>query len=57
MQQFIPLEDDWDLLESLRPEDLIPYRVGMPLPHDPMTRLAEPAPLQLVSSIPCSLPG
>ncbi len=29
MQQFIPFEDDWDVLENLRPEDLIPYRVGM----------------------------
>ncbi len=56
MQQFIPLEDDWDLLESLRPEDLIPYRVGMPLPHDPMPHLAEPA-LQQVSSVPRNQPG
>lgn len=29
MQQFIPFEDDWDALANLRPEDLIPYRVGM----------------------------
>ena len=29
MQQFIPFEDDWDALERLRPEDLIPYRVGL----------------------------
>ena len=29
MQQFIPFEDDWDALENLRPEDLVPYRVGM----------------------------
>ena len=29
VQQFIPFEDDWDTLASLRPEDLIPYRVGM----------------------------
>jgi hypothetical protein len=28
MKQFIPFEDDWDALENLRPEDLIPYRVG-----------------------------
>jgi len=29
MLQFIPLEDDWDALERLRPEELIPYRVGL----------------------------
>ncbi len=29
VRQFIPFEDDWDALASLRPEDLIPYRVGM----------------------------
>jgi hypothetical protein len=29
MRQFIPFEDDWDALENLRPEDLIPYRVGL----------------------------
>jgi hypothetical protein len=29
MQQFIPFEDDWDALEKLRPEDLIPYRVEL----------------------------
>ena len=29
MQQFIPFEDDWDVLERLRPEELIPYQVGL----------------------------
>ena len=29
MQQFIPFEDDWDALENLRPEDLVPFNVGM----------------------------
>ncbi len=29
MRQFIPFEDDWDALENLRPEDLIPYRSGL----------------------------
>lgn len=29
MLHFIPFEDDWDALERMRPEDLIPYRVGL----------------------------
>lgn len=29
MRQFIPFEDDWDLLETLGPDDLIPYRRGL----------------------------
>lgn len=48
MQQFIPFEDDWDTLENLRPEALIPYRVGLQLSGDPMAgdhRLAPPTPM------------
>ena len=44
MQQFIPFEDDWDALENLRPEDLIPYRVGLPLSRDPMASDSVPTP-------------
>jgi hypothetical protein len=29
VKQFIPFEDDWDALARFRPEDLVPYRVGM----------------------------
>lgn len=29
MQQFIPFEDDWDALELLRPEALLPYRADL----------------------------
>lgn len=35
MQQFIPFEDDWDALEKLCPEALVPYRVGLVPVHEP----------------------
>lgn len=31
MQQFIPFEDEWDMLDAIRPEALTPYRVGLVL--------------------------
>lgn len=34
MQQFIPFEDDWDALEKLCPEALVPYRVGLVPVHE-----------------------
>ncbi|GAA0689850.1 hypothetical protein FHW84_002220 [Dyella sp. SG562] len=34
MQQFVPFEDDWDALEKLLPESLIPFRIGVPIAHD-----------------------
>jgi len=34
MQQFIPFEDEWDILERLSLESLIPYHVGVPCRHD-----------------------
>ena len=35
MQQFIPFEDDWDALEQMHPQALIPYRVGLVPVHEP----------------------
>lgn len=30
MQQFIPFEDEWDMLDRLEPSRLVPYQVGLP---------------------------
>ncbi len=40
MRQFIPFEDDWDLLKTLSPHDLIPYRVGLLAAQDAPNRSA-----------------
>lgn len=48
MQQFIPFEDDWDMLDVIRPEALIPYRVGLavvsPAAHDTIQSTAPSLP-------------
>lgn len=45
MQQFIPFEDEWAMLEALGAAALVPYQVGVPLepalagrefPHGPV---------------------
>jgi hypothetical protein len=33
MQQFIPLEDDWSLIEAFLGQRLVPYQPGMPCAH------------------------
>ncbi|WP_329742400.1 hypothetical protein [Dyella sp. A6] len=40
MQQFIPFEDDWDVLESLGPDALIPFHISLSYEHgaQPVTR-------------------
>ncbi|GLQ89110.1 hypothetical protein [Dyella flagellata] len=52
MQQFIPFEDDWDALEKMHPEALIPYRVGLVPVHE-----AGPAQGNAAGKAPACLPG
>lgn len=56
MQQFIPFEDDWDVLASLRPEELIPYRVGMLNRSGPATQRTGPMSPSSLSSSPAFAP-
>jgi hypothetical protein len=58
MQQFIPFEDDWDALENLRPDMLVPYHVGVPCRHDlaAANRCAPPAATSKVSPSPTVAP-
>ncbi|RUL61364.1 hypothetical protein EKH79_17135 [Dyella dinghuensis] len=54
MQQFIPFEDDWDALEKLLPEALIPYRVGYVPAHEPASHASPSAPTAV--SVPLLVP-
>jgi hypothetical protein len=58
MQQFIPFEDDWDALENLRPESLVPYHVGVPCRHDlaPADHCTGPMFPSMASSSPTTAP-
>ena len=56
MQQFIPFEDDWDALARLRPEDLIPYRVGLLDKFGPVVQRTVPMSPSIFSSSPACAP-
>ncbi|MEW5836295.1 MAG: hypothetical protein AB1832_14625 [Pseudomonadota bacterium] len=38
MKEFIPLEDDWTLIEAFLGQRLVPYQPGMPCVHEAGTR-------------------
>lgn len=56
MQQFIPFEDDWAALEKLRPEDLVPYRVGLLDARGSAGQHSGPASASVFSSWPARRP-
>lgn len=57
MQQFIPFEDEWDLLDRVAVESLSPYRVGLHCRHDlargPDQRTAPTSPSTSIASPIC----
>lgn len=56
MQRFIPFEDEWDLLDSLRPGDLIPYRIGVLDVPNPAAHRTVPMSPSIFSSAPVLVP-
>jgi len=56
MQQFIPFEDEWDILERLSPASLIPYHVGVPCRHD-LAPVGQGAPAVAASAGPAASMG
>lgn len=57
MQQFIPFEDDWVALEKLRPEDLVPYRIGLLDACAAVGQCCDPAQSSVFSSWPAQRPA
>ncbi|MDE2308112.1 MAG: hypothetical protein KGJ97_07470 [Xanthomonadaceae bacterium] len=56
MRQFIPFEDDWDALERLSLEALIPFRVGMLGKSDAMAQATVPAASSVFGAEPLRVP-
>lgn len=52
MQQFIPFEDDWDALENLRPEDLVPFRLDLIDVSQPNAQRTAPMSASIFSTSP-----
>ena len=50
MKQFIPFEDEWDMLDRLDPSRLVPYQVGLPCQRGAGQRTAPMSPSTFSSS-------
>ena len=56
MQQFIPFEDEWDMLERFDPSQLVPYQVGLPCVRGAVAQRTAPTAPSMVSSSPVCAP-
>ena len=56
MKQFIPFEDEWDVLERLDPSRLIPFQLGLPCQHGAAAQRTVPMSPSTVSSSPACAP-
>lgn len=56
MQQFIPFEDEWDMLDRLAPSQLIPYRIGLPCSRGAAAQRTAPTSPSMLSTSPVCAP-
>lgn len=56
MQQFIPFEDEWEMLERFDPSQLVPYRIGLPCRRGAGTQRTVPTLPSMVSASPVCAP-
>jgi len=56
MQRFMPFEDDWDALEHMHPDDLVPFRRGMLDGSPHVTQSTSPTSPSMTSSSPGCAP-
>ena len=51
MRQFIPFEDEWDMLESLGPDALIPFHIDLSCERGTFTQPAQRTGASRVSTV------
>jgi len=54
VKQFVPFEDDWNVLEGLDLSRLIPYKVGLPCRCDTVQRTVPTSPSMVNPSPACT---
>lgn len=56
MQQFIPFEDEWDMLDRIAPSQLVPYQNGLPCRRGAAAQRTSPMSPSMVSMSPVCAP-